>query len=538
MARRDLTNFRSVINQVVENPDQVAVAGAEIAESILRQGAEAKVAESVSRAQLDLSSLQNQYQVDFQGDPTAGMAKYKQDRQKIFDGLGKGISPLYRRSWEDTTRNIATRNDATQQAWSLKQTRVNTVASINNSMRNNFSQANNDGQSFGLSDETEIDAFVNFGTSMQTLEDFGTNNLGEITTNAMLENYEDDYMKSFLSGIAETNPLKALRLLESDVVKEHFNDPEQWGKMKKSVETRALNIQNINKDKEVLGILKNENALLTKSLQEPLSYSELQQEFERSGTSKAAQSFFMKANGYSNGKATLSSSGKLQFKTGIYKAITDAGEAENLSSQDLTKFQDMIYQGMDNGALTKTEGADYLNGLLTPVIANKEDFLDSFGRGAWNPFQDNIGFDGLQPILDEVNIAAPEGEELGALGQSINNQNTVELLDLYRNALNIEAKNKGLLVGDILNLPKGERIKVYTKAQDKAKRDFWTGRYPQLSSAEEIPPTIVTEDGSRIKTGLSTGKVSATVSVNRRFMEDANGNKAWVYDDGRVEEIR
>jgi len=149
----------------------------------------------------------------------------------------------------------------------------------------------------------------------------------------------------------------------------------------------------------------------------------------------------------------------------------------------------------------------------------------------------NIGFDGLKPILEEVNIAAPEGEELGTLGQAVNNQNTVELLDLYRNALTEEAANRDMQIGDILNLPKGERIKVYTKAQDKAKREFWVGKFPQLSSSDKIPPTIVTKDGSRIKTGLSTGQSSATVSVGRKLMEDANGNKAWVYDDGRVEEI-
>jgi len=385
VATRDLTTFRSVTQQVIENKDQLLNAGTEIAETILRQGEEAKLSEGFSVAQLDLGALDDKYKLDFQGDPTnkQGIAKYKADRQSIYDNLEKNISPLYKRQWQDGTRKLTERNDATLQSWGLRQTQLNTVASVNSSMKNGLTQAGQDGRALGEGTISIEEALINFVNTRENISTYAERNLGETVGTEAVQNYGEDHMKTLISGVSETNPLEAASILDNEAVKNSFSDPEQWRKMKKAVDTRALNIQNINKDKEVLGILKNENALLTKSLQTPLSYSELQQEFARSGTSKAAQSFFMKANGYSNGKANLSASEKLQFKTDIYKAIDAAGQIENLSSQDLTNIQNKIYEGMDRQALTKTEGINYLNGILTPVIANKEEFLDSFGRGAW-----------------------------------------------------------------------------------------------------------------------------------------------------------
>lgn len=226
MASRDTTNFRTVVNQVVENPNTLLAAGAEIGTEIIRQGQEAKINENISKAQLDLNQLQTQYQIDFESDPMKGMEEYKQKRSEIFETYGSEISPVFRRYWNDSARKIMLTNDATQQGWALKQTRVNTVKAINESMKNNFKQANIDGQNFGNSDETEIGAFVNFETSKQHLAGWGNKNLGETTTSDILDGYDKDYMKSFISGVADSNPKKAAQLLESDSVKGMFTTDE------------------------------------------------------------------------------------------------------------------------------------------------------------------------------------------------------------------------------------------------------------------------------------------------------------------------
>ena len=149
MANRDLVNFRQVTQTVASNSSQIAAQSAEMFTNILRERQEAKVAEGVSQAQVELSALENQYRIDFQGDPTGGMQEYKQSRQEILDRIGSDISPLYRGTWNKNAKNIALRNDATQQSWAMKQTRVNTVEAVNKTMKNDFSQSLSDGMASG-----------------------------------------------------------------------------------------------------------------------------------------------------------------------------------------------------------------------------------------------------------------------------------------------------------------------------------------------------------------------------------------------------
>jgi len=226
MAQRNLVNMREVTQVVAENPNTLLDAGVEIGQEIMRQSQEAKINESLSQAQLDLNAMQSQYQTDFEADPMGGLTEYKKNRKAVFDKYAEGISPLYRRTWEDNARKIAQQNDATQQGWALKQTRVNTVNSINKSMKNNFLQANLDGQKFGGSDDGEISAFLNFENSKKSLMEWGSKNVGQETTEGMLENYENDYLKSFVSGVSDSNPQKAARLLEDEKIRTRFKSDE------------------------------------------------------------------------------------------------------------------------------------------------------------------------------------------------------------------------------------------------------------------------------------------------------------------------
>lgn len=226
MANRDTTDFRSVIQKVVESPNQIMNVVADVGSEIIRQGEEAKINENLSKAQLDLNKLQFDYQVAYESDPLKGIDDYKEKRAEIFQTYGSEISPIYERYWNENTRKIEQANDATQQGWALKQTRVNTVKAINASMKNSYQQANMDGQKFGASDDTEIGAYVNFETSKQNLAAWGNRNVGETTTAGILDGYDKDYMKSFLSGVADKNPKKAAALLEDDSVKKMFTSDE------------------------------------------------------------------------------------------------------------------------------------------------------------------------------------------------------------------------------------------------------------------------------------------------------------------------
>lgn len=451
MARRDVYTPRTVtqiVPEAIEAPvaDGTLNAIADIGTEIIRAGQEAKITENFSKAQLELSQLNTQYEIDYQGDPFGGLDKLKNERQKIYDRYGSDISPFFKKPWMDSTRELEVKNEGQTKAWAFQQTRKNTVASINRSIKNNLSQASLDGENFGNSDETEFSSFVNFAQSKKQLMGFADKNLGSETATSMLEDYDEDYLKSFVSGVSESNPLKALRMMDDPKVKASFRDHKQYAKMRESVENRALNVQEINSQKEILGTLKDENSLLTRSLEKPISYTELQSEFDRVDMSPASRKFFMKANGYTkaDGEEKLSQAEQLQYKVDLYDDIAAATSDPNFTPEKIKGIQERIYNGMNRAALSEKDGIDFLNQLIGPSIEKKEEELSKFQKNNW--FTDDIGFSGLQKMYGEsIEIKPAEGEEeVGPVTKAVNNENKAKLYDYYKSALQAESEPLGI----------------------------------------------------------------------------------------------
>lgn len=512
MARRDLTTFRTVTQQVVKQPNSLLVAGVQIANQIVEQGQRSKMAESASQAQLEVSALQDQYQIDFQSDPMGGIEKYRNDRQGIYDRHFKGISPLFKRDWQALTRRIGTSNDAVQQAWALRQTRDNTIRSVNTSMQNARLQASNDGRAFGLSDEKEIDFFVNAQAHLENTRRSAEGLLGEEDLNELTGTFIQDYAKSVISGVSETNPIKALQLLESDLIEESFNSPEERSRMTKAVNARALQFGKIKTETEVLNVLSDANSLLTRSAQgEQMGYAELLAVLE--GKSPAVRDFFMRANGYST-KGTkgvkLSDSEKQQFRVNVYAELSRVGRKDNPTSEEMDNVQNLIYQGLNNDSLTKGEGVSFTNDWLEPMIEKRKETLKNYTTGGWiNPL---TGFGKMDEVLERINIPPPiekegiffdtEGE-LGPLSTLFNNQNTDDLNRFFWSALQSEAQNRGISIGGLQDLGRSEREKVYMKTQRKAVSDLLqkrTGnRPPESATFTDIVSSLVNVSFAALK---------------------------------------
>lgn len=549
MANRDLTNFRTVIQQVAKQPNQLATAGAQLAEGIIRQGEEAKLTEATSQAQLDLSALQSQYQIDNEGDPMGGIQKYKQDRQKIFDTIGKNVSPLYRRQWEDNSRQISTRNDATQTTWALKQTRANTVAHVNNTMKNSFKQAGSDGQAFGNSDETELDAFVNFGTSMQNLQKFGEDNLGEVTTAGMMETYEEDYVKSFISGVSETNPLKAAALLDNEEVKSRFSDQDQYSKFKKAVNNRALNFQKIAIENEALGALKQSAGIINRPNDKPFTQIEIME--LSSKVSAPTKAYLERLGGFKKaGSGTkLSKAEQIAEETKVTEEVFMLAAKDGVSGKELQISQDNILTAVNNGSMSKSDAMFLTNEMVSPYVSQVEENLSQFEfkKDNWFSESTGVGFSQIQNDIEPFLISVNDDD--GKVDDSLlsddqvkfNNNQKIKMYRNYSSALRKQAQLRNIPVADILKQDASVRSDIFRKAQVEAKTNYLTGKYPDLvNMADNMPDKLIGRDGSVIKTGLGNGK--ATVSVNtpqkRIKLEDANGNFAWKYEDGRIEEIK
>lgn len=481
MARRDVSDFRTVVNVVAENPDRTAEIAADLGQDIIRRSQEARIMEGVSAAQLELNALSSDFQKRYEADPfnEQGLKEYKEARQGIIDKHGSGVSQLFKRPWNESVMTLSKQNDLQLQAWGYRQAETNTRRSLDNFRRNYLNQAALDGESGGAIGNT----LINFAQAKTRMEQFGYKNLGQASTDNFVKDFGQDWVKMFISGVARNNPVEALRLMESDEVKAEISDQADFAAFRSSIENLAINSQEVARKNEVLNVLKNENSLLASG--KALSYAEIAQATD--GMSESARDYFLRVNGFKKSdiggegavdtessmrKRKLTADEKFQEKATIYDAINQTLLSEQVDVADISKLQDRVYAGMRDGAISQEEGAGFITQLLNPLIEEQEGQLSQFSSGEWNPFKTDTGLPVLKEFYDNsVEIKPAEGEDaVGPISAATNARNKVKLYGNYFDALNTEASKRNIRVGDI---PKQrDRDAIYRQAQAQAMRSF------------------------------------------------------------------
>lgn len=544
MANRDLSTFRRVTDQVADTSGQdLQTALVSIGANIVETSQEARLTQRLSEAQLQLNTLDNEFRISNQSDPFSADASkdYKESRREIFDTLADGISPFYRKQWEEKVANLSRASDISNQAWGFSQSRQNTVNDLQGTLQADMALAAETGRSFGLSESTDIESVIRgFAPARQKLTEFATKRLGPETADQLLENYDEDYLKSFISGVAEQNPTKALQLLNNDLIKDSISDSKTYSQFKNAIENRALRLDEIQKNNQTLKILNDNNNILSKSsLTEPIPYVELQVAFDKNNLPKATRDFFLKANGYQTSKSTLSNSEKEGLKLQVFSTISDiAKDKEGLTTQKVAGLQETIYKAVDAKAVTRAEGAQLINTVLSPLIEKKSESLSAFSDGEWNPFVDNVGFTQVEDFFeDEVVLPEPTDKKQKAFVDQINNTRQLSLFENYYNSLQKEADARQIGLLDIQDLPSDERADIYTKSFQRAKELFARDSFPGVRALSETPNDIVTQTGEVINIKNQRTKLEADAKINDikiQLESDASGNKARIhYKEGK-----
>lgn len=216
MARRDLSNLRSVTEVQAVIPDQTMGAIASIGKKIVDDQIDAQFSEKMSEAQLKLNAVNAQYQIDYEGNPMGGLKELAEARKQIFQEYGGQISPLRGMQWQQATQELSARSDMAIQSWGLKQSQVNTKTALLSQIKNNMTMANQNGRQFGK-DGGDLESLLNYDTARQQLEASISGKIGSETANELLVDFEKDYLKSFLSGVAYTNTGQASQILDKAV---------------------------------------------------------------------------------------------------------------------------------------------------------------------------------------------------------------------------------------------------------------------------------------------------------------------------------
>lgn len=224
MPNRDITDVQQVTNVVADEPTQIAPIAQEVGDKIVQQSEQAKINDSISQAQLELRQAQNNFKTQYASDPfnEDGLNEMNKQQQAIFDKYGDQISPYFKNQWVESSLKIGKLNDSKLEAWGFKQSAFNSKSFLGSSMQTNLGMANQDGEDLATGAIGLPEVMANYAASNKQLQDYGTKNIGGEATEELTKNYQSDYMKSVLAGVATTNPTKAAQLLDSPEVKENF----------------------------------------------------------------------------------------------------------------------------------------------------------------------------------------------------------------------------------------------------------------------------------------------------------------------------
>lgn len=239
MPDRNATQFRSNIEVV---PEQGGIQSlipvvTKAASEIISASQESKILDSTAKAKLEINGLTNKYRLENESNPQENFEKFKAERDKILGNYSKNISPLFRNQWLKQEFDIKTQSDASNQAWTIQQSATNAQFNLKQAMQSNYDLSFVDGQNFASGKEFDISAALKYKQSSEQISGSASKYLGEETTRQMMGSYEKNYMKSFLMGAIQSNPSKAMQLLNNPEVMKMLGAQDQ-AQMKEGLQSK------------------------------------------------------------------------------------------------------------------------------------------------------------------------------------------------------------------------------------------------------------------------------------------------------------
>lgn len=481
MPPRQMNDLRTVTNIVAESggADYSSAINAisKVGSQIVEQSNESRLLEASSAAQLELGKISTEHKLKYESDPfnEKGMQEYKAATNAVLQKYGAALNPLSKRDWLNTSTKLTAQADIDNQTWQYKQAAVNTKNSVIKSTQNYLNQASLDGEQFGQSDETAIASFMNYQSAQEELTKFGSKYLGEETSKRLMDDFSQDWTKSFISGVAKQNPVKALQMLDHEQVKSSITNQEDFMKFRDAVEAKALNFQNEAVQREVLDNMMSENELFNSN--RVLSYAELRQ--VTANMSEPAQKYFLQKSGYVSPEAVkLSAEEKITSAASLFSEVGRlTNQEDGVTAQEVQGLQQRIFQEMNRGAITKEQGQFFMESLVGPYTEKLAGNLDQYSGNDLIPFNNDVGFEQVQQYFRD-NIAIDETELKGAekkFAEYTNANNGFSFYQQYYDSLNNELASirnpsypKGMTINDIGALSRKERNDVYARAQKDA----------------------------------------------------------------------
>lgn len=341
---RQFYNTVKKVNTLGAYANALLPAAQEYKQTLLDQQ-KVKIDTNLTKARIELDNLNNQYRLDNQGNPDNPDAKLKlqQDMRNVLNRFGAEIDPIAKLDWERSANKLVSGFDISNNDWAFKQRAENAKVDVAENINANLSLARSAGMRGDIGS-----AVADYANSYNQLYSYAAKNMGETDARKLLVDYEEQFMQSYINGLAEVNPQAALEALKQPEIAASLKSDGAQDMMMKIVNKQIKMRDFQMKTNEFLA----EQKLATKLDDLPMDEAlRLLEENENNVSSK-----FFKARQ----KALLSDKG-INAET---RAETAAEIMLNIASLPTDSSEIEEYYKQTNNILTKIE-SEYASGNLS-----------------------------------------------------------------------------------------------------------------------------------------------------------------------------
>lgn len=362
----------NVTHVVAEEPGTLAVGIAHIGAKAAESSEESKLLMYGAQMHAQYKALDSKFRMDYADNPQdpQGLRDLAESRQQLAASYSDKISSFYTRKWQEKTADLASQSDISNEAWSVQQNYHNTINNTNTAMKTYLDMGNKDGQAFGATESTDGSNVMNFLTARQQLTDFAGPTLGKDKAGAILKNFDADYVKSFVSGVAENNPVKAEQLLEMPEIKQHFSTQDR-----EDMTSQIARVKKMKDMQQSLSVTVNNSALTDIANDSQSTYYEKRAKIDQLDMAGAiTPQAAAKARRVIKSSADLDTQTDTPVMAEIINQIYDLNATSTTNGDDYLRgvrnVQNQILDMQSTGKLTGPDAVK-LNKQLTTLTSNK-----------------------------------------------------------------------------------------------------------------------------------------------------------------------
>lgn len=496
MANRPDNFSPTVTNVVPEEPNTASLTNMVLAvgDKLADASAQTKALQATAQTSAAFRGLDQKFRQQYADDPTnaQGLQDLQQARKDVVDKLGDGVPTLVMRDYTNKTIELGQQSDVSNELWTGRQQGRNAVNQLQTAQQSYYLQANTAGRQFAANGGGDINDALGFIQANASMQQFANPVLGADKTGAVLKNFNSNYVKSFVSGVAESHPQLAASLLQDDNIKQHFTT-QDLGDMadliKRTNRQQALtqSLQIVQNNSAVPDLVNNPN----------LSYFEKRAQLDQWDMQGAiGKDVAASARRYIKSSDDLDAQTDTPVMSGIISKIYDLNENTSLKQSDYLKgvndIQEDIMNRQASGSLTGGD-AQKLNKEMTTLTqkrvadatkavgnhfgavnkkfdtlpaeyrgqATRQLFNNSYGQ---NMSQQQLG-NTADLIIDGINKQR-RTDALGAIARSTNDDVFLQATGYSRDQVKQTAANRGISEAQVI----------------QTLRDKYTKKRPQVRS--------------------------------------------------------